>query len=173
LINSDFQQKILYSNTAEKPQIIFEKRSTIAAASFVQWTGPKDERRIEKAAFAFAIYDDDKLIKQDVWFCANVDSVHQLELWGIQAAFPFLPENDVVMIKLTQTALINGINTDLDYWIANDGISKGGIPVKHFELWQALNNERERRQLIALQLEEQELKKLQAVAKACVFRNLV
>jgi ribonuclease HI len=157
-----------YLENCVKPEIIVEKRNILSLTGYVQWD---KEQQSHNAAFAFILYDDEKMIHQNVLPCKGIESVHQLELWGIKTVLPFMTEKSVV-IKITQPAVINGINSDIDYWAANDWITKRGSPVKDSDLWQELYNERNQRQLIALQLEEQEVKKLRSASKAAIYRYL-
>jgi ribonuclease HI len=151
-----------------RPEIISERRNTIFATGYIPWK----EKQTENVALNYMIYDGyEKLVRNDVLLCRGIESIYQLELWAIITALPYVTEN-VVMVKITQATLINGINTDLDFWISNNWTTKGGTPVKYYELWQVLYNERQRYQITAFQLEEQEARRLQTVSKARIYRNL-
>jgi ribonuclease HI len=150
------------------PQIIHEKHNTLSVAGYIQW--PKGTERSKKAAFAYNIQDgNDKVIHHDAFSCDGIESINQLELYAIHIALLPIPPEIFIVIKATQAAVINGINTDMDYWAANDWITKNGTPVKNRELWEYIYEEKQqRRMMMALQLAEQEKNKLQAISKTLV-----
>jgi ribonuclease HI len=154
----DFENTVL-SN------IVIERRNIIVVAGYAYWV--KDKKQIDKAAFAYTIYDNDEksIIRQDVLPCTGIESIYQLELVGVLTSLSFTTEN-VIVIKATQQPLISGINGDVDSWAENDWITKKGSPAKHCELWQFLYDEKKRLQMIALPLEDSEKRRLQTLAKA-------
>jgi ribonuclease HI len=154
---------------ATMPGVIMEKRNILSVSAYIQWE--KITKLALQGAFAFTISVNDKIIREDVMLCNGVESIMHLELCGILTGLQFATEN-VVIVKITQQTIISAINGDLDFWKANDWTTKGGTPLKYCELWQALYEERARRQITALQLEAQETRKLQAVSKARISRYL-
>jgi ribonuclease HI len=141
-------------------EIIGGMRNFISVTGYMNW--PK---RI--AGLAYFVTDGEKIIGQNVLVCKGIESIFHLELSGIVDALNYATAN-LVIIKVTQNPLINGINSDLDFWAENDWMTKKGSPLKHMQFWQALYNEKERRQLIALQLEEPVARNLQLASKALI-----
>jgi hypothetical protein len=150
-------------------EIIRENRYTLDGAGFVKWV--KNRLEAMKAAFAYTVHENGNLIYQDVLCCNGVVSVCQLVLYGILIGLQPIPLDTLVMVKTTEMAVINGINGDLDFWIANNWYTKSGSTVKYRDLWEELYNERQKRQIVALPLETPEALRLQGISKAFVLRN--
>jgi hypothetical protein len=153
--------------------IIRENRYELALACYIQWT----QKRLEaiKAAFAYTSYENGNIIDQKVLRCNGITSACQLVLYGTLIGLQSIPldaSDALVIIKTTEMAVINGINTDLDYWVANDYYTKGGSPVKDRGLWEEIYKEKQKHLIIALPLETQEKISLQSVSKALVLGNL-
>jgi hypothetical protein len=145
------------------PQIIMEKRNTIAVGCYIEWL----QKKAKNSAFAYSLYRDDILIKHDVFPCRDIYSTCQLELIGILTAFKFVTEA-VVVVKTTQPVIISGINMYLNSWIDNERLTKDDCTIKYADLWLDLYNAKDHCTITALQLEEPEAKKLQFAAKSCI-----
>jgi ribonuclease HI len=144
-------------NTSEI--IIMGRRNIISVTGFINWNNGK-------SSFAFNIRTDSKkLIKQDVLSCEGVQSMYHLELQGVEYALRYATE-DIIIVKSTQSAIISGINTSLDNWAENNWCGKDGAQIKHIEFWKIIHGVRQKHQVIALEIEDQEKKNLQAAAKA-------
>jgi ribonuclease HI len=156
------------SNLNGKSFIVFESRCVIEITGFILWEYQR------KSAFAFAIYNEGKIYDQNVFECKNMDSIYHIELFAL-AEF-LLPRSlhivkdnpNPIIVKITQQAVINGINSDLDYWAAHDWITKGGTLVKHPELWEMIYNFKKNHPVIAFQLDESRALQLQNQAKSCI-----
>jgi ribonuclease HI len=157
-----------FENT-ETPQIITEKRLILSTAGFIEWE--EETKQAKRAAFSYTLYEDKELIQGNVLLCDGVVSAFHLALYAIVSVLSLIPSENSLVIKVTQPAVINGINDNMDFWAENNWHTKNGGLVKHHDLWERIYEEKQRRRMVALELENQEMKKLQAASRMLLLQS--
>jgi hypothetical protein len=152
----------------DKTSIVFGRRCVIETTGFIHWVRQKPE----KSAFTYVIHNEGKIHDQNVFECKNIDSIHHLETYTLAeyilpVSLPIVNDNPI-LVKITQSAVISGINSDLDYWATHDWTTKAGKPVKYPELWKIIYEFRKNHPIIAFPLEEHRAQQLQSQAKSCI-----